>query len=117
MRDVYRKDWTDEAVVIGPDRRWVQDDYEDLNRAYPEVLLGLRVRLMTIDMVRRGSLMGRAPVKIVVFDGCQRERGWRDAWHQLLPLKYIRGTRIEFWYVHRGIGVWKMDLTGAYPPV
>lgn len=97
-------EYTDLAVVLGPNVRWVEDDYEDLQRFAPEVLLGYRVRLTTIDSVRSGHTRGLRIDKIVVLEGPEM--------YETRALQAVREIRfsqvgayfpkVEWYRVHRG---------------
>ncbi len=97
---ILRMDYTDLAVVVGPNVRWVEYDYEDICRYAPEVLLGYRVLLTTAAQVTHGYLRGRRPVKIVCVDG----PGMGDP-RFVNDLGYYRAfsTRVEWYRVHRGL--------------
>lgn len=107
-----RNRYTDVCLVIGPNRRWVENDYEDLLR-HTTALLGYRVEVATVDEVTHGRLRGIRPTKIIVSDEVWRSYRWQKA---RAMLGYVTG-RIEVWHVHRGEGVWKVgdltDLAGA----
>lgn len=103
--------YTDFCVVLGPNVRWVEDDYEDLNRAYPEVFLGYRVLLTTPRDVRR-SVMGRRPPTRVVVVGEEardaKSRDWNNALNELHDYQSLADYGdMQGWHVHRGTGIWR----------
>lgn len=94
-----RLDYTDLAVVVGPNVRWVEFDYEDLCRYAPEVLLGYRVLLMTFDQVERGGLRGRRPLKVVMLEGPGvLSHRWR---RELAQVSLDLDVKFEWYRVHR----------------
>ena len=99
---IQHREFSDLAVVIGPNVRWVQDDYEDLQEFAPEVLLGYRVLLTTPDDVRIRSTAGLRIEKIVVLDGISRSRMWQRALVELESrLVASEFPKIEWYHVHR----------------
>lgn len=97
MRGLQRPEWTDLAVVLGPNMRWVEHDYDDLVRHAPEVLLGYRVRLATTT----DRLWGYQIRKLVILDGPYRSQDQtriEDAVVQTLT----RGGKVERFNVYRG---------------
>lgn len=102
--------YTDEVIVVGPNVAWTLADADDLYRAFPEALLGYHVELTTVDSVARGmALRGMRPSKIVVLDGCQRERNWNRAWLEIkMHMAVADFGKIEYWHVHRGEGIWRI---------
>lgn len=96
---VLNPDWTDLALVLGPNTKWVEDDYEDLQRFAPEVLLGYRVRLA----VPTSELRGMWVRKLVLLRGLdmgdyRTARAVEDAVHSIVP-----GGKCEWYRVHRGL--------------
>lgn len=105
---IQHPEFTDLAVVIGPDVRWVQDDYEDLQRYRPEVLLGYRVILATPGTFHRKT-WGRWVTKFIVLDGTFRNPGWYRCHNDMyMTLERYPWARIEQWHVHRGDGVYQI---------
>lgn len=101
-----RPEYTDLALVVGPNLAWVEDDYEDLQRTYPEVLLGYRIRLMTVQQVAQGRVHGMRPTKVIWLDGCERNPFWKQARNVLQASTAVTPFgRVEEWHVHRGCGV------------
>jgi hypothetical protein len=100
--------YTDWCVVVGPNMRWVEDDYEDLMRTFPEVLLGYRVHPTTVDHLLAGKYW-RAPKKIVVLAGVHLHQRWSIAYREIEQYRAVHGTKIEHWFVHRTEGVWRLD--------
>jgi hypothetical protein len=102
--------YSDLAIVLGPNLRWAENDTDDLQRWYPEVLLGYRVRTMTVDTASRGRLRGSSPRKVVILDGCQNEPRWISTKYDVAILRDVLGpSNVEWWHVHRGDGIYRMD--------
>lgn len=105
--------WTARCFVIGPNLRWTQVDYEDLQREYPEVFLGYSVWLLTPEMISRGMGWGVQmgwPGKIVLLHGLLGFRpAWEDSYTEQIDMWKALGAKIETWYVQRGYGIWRMD--------
>lgn len=94
--------WTDLAVVVGPNVAWVQADVEDILTYRPEILLGYRVKMMVPASM---SLRGFHVMKLVVLytpDYSVRER--RDL-HVMASLTRAYGGKVESWFVHRTHGI------------
>jgi hypothetical protein len=98
-----RRDWTDSAIVTGPTLRWIEDDYEDLRRAHPEVLLGYNVRLVPWSTLG-GYLRGLILSKLVILDGGQDFPP--EAMREVERQRQL-GAQVEQWVVHRGVGIWR----------
>lgn len=94
--------YTDLAVVLGPNLRFVQFDFEDLQRFAPEVLLGYRVRLATVDSVSRGALRGLYISKLVILDGISQARDFHIAYNEARVCLALSGGKVETYRVHRG---------------
>src|SRR5690349_4275774 len=74
LGQIRRRDWSDLAVVFGPNMRYVEEDYADLMQHAPEVLLGYRVMLATSQT----NIRGLRVQKLVILDA---EYGmWDRAW-------------------------------------
>lgn len=103
-------EFTDLALVIGPNVRWVECDYEDLQRYRPEVLLGYSVRLLTAEDMLKGKHHGRRPEKVVLLSA---EYDSREAWRLRDEIHYAVSSgyfpKVETWYVHRGRGIWQVS--------
>jgi hypothetical protein len=97
--------YTDLAVLMGPYARWTEDDYEDLVHQVPEVFLGYRVLLTTVDLAPQ-HLRGRRLHKAVISDAATLTGRFTNAMGALLPaLVPTEGTpRYEYWYIHRAGG-------------
>jgi hypothetical protein len=104
------KEFTDLALVIGPNARWVEDDYEDLQRDQPEVLLGYRVRLYTAFDIERGQHRGTRPEKVVLLDAPFRDDSQWERVHQEVQACLASGyfPKAEVWHVHRREGIWRI---------
>ena len=92
---VRRPEWTDLAVVLGPNTDWVSAAYDDLTRFAPEVLLGYHVRL-AVPLTR---LEGYIIRKLVILEG-----------FSMLDWSFIQrariqtgmyGGKVEWYRVHR----------------
>lgn len=95
-----RRDYTDLMVVVGPNARWTEVSTNDLRKVHPEVFLGYRVRLMTLDEANRGMMRGMRLSKVLVLEG-ERYTGVPD----LSPLAaetWLNGATFEVWRVYRG---------------
>lgn len=105
-----RTDYTDLAVVIGPDRRWAEEDYLDLVDQCPEVLLGYRVMPMSAREVISSPLRGRPVAKVVLLEGVYDRliSTWADRLQRELRRWEALGTKIEAWHVHRVRGIWRI---------
>lgn len=107
---ILHPEFTDLAVVIGPNARWVEDDYEDLQRSRPEVLLGYRVKLLTPWDINRNGLKRWMPVKIIVLHGSEETIQWHNVRNELKAyLENFEWARVEYWHVHRVKGVWQFS--------
>jgi hypothetical protein len=94
--------WSDLAVVMGPNVRWTEDDYEDLQRYAPEVLLGLRVLLCTpADALRKTR--GRLIHRVILLDGLDFDPHTNRAVDDVTFGARTRfpEARIEWYHVHR----------------
>lgn len=94
---ILRADWTDLAIVLGPNVRWVEDDYEDLNRFVPEVLLGYCVRLMVPDSIQ--TMQGIRLRKLVIVG--DEHVPWQASDVAKRTLYFSGGGVCEYWDVHR----------------
>ena len=96
-RWIRRRDWTDVALLVGPNMRWVEDDYPTLIRKRPEELLGYQVHFTTYDRFTR-EVRGRVVGKVVVLTGSDGPMPVDF----LMELDRLRtfGTRISWCYVH-----------------
>ena len=103
---VVHPEYTDTCVVVGPDVRWIEDDVEDLLQYRPEVLLGYRVKMVTAADAYRAA-RGQRVTKVVVLDAEYTTIGLRGI------EELVRSTHVEYfgkverWFVHRGIGIWR----------
>lgn len=101
-------EFTDLALVVGPNVRWTEDDYEDLQRYHPEVLLGYRVRLLTARDVVEGRHRGLRPEKVVVLNAAYREGPkLEDALLASVAVGFF--PKFEVWHVDRGRGTWRVS--------
>lgn len=103
--------WTDRCFIIGPEIRWTQDDYEDLQHAYPEVFLGYTVWLLTPDMIVRGMGRGVVPKKVILLHGVYGSQASQrhPFWNNDVQMWRAMGAKLETWFVHRGEGIWRMS--------
>lgn len=98
---IQRPEWTDLAVVMGPNVRWVECDYEDLVRYAPEVLLGYRVLLATPDSALR--LRGRNIRKLVLLKGLDHSnQSHCSAIQDAVAMTRMLDGKVEWFDVHRG---------------
>lgn len=101
---IHHPEFSDMAVVLGTNVRWVEDDYRDLQEHAPEVLLGYRVRLFSVDSVLRGMSRGLRIEKLVVLDG--PDMYGRRAEEAVMDLYYgqigAHFPKVERYRVHRG---------------
>jgi hypothetical protein len=112
---INRPEFTDLAVVVGPWAHWTEDDVEDLNTKYPEVLLGYRVLPTTVYDVNRGALRGRRVSKVIILDEATRMPDSARAFTEILGSmvgSYFH--KIEWWYVHRERGGIYASRTNDY---
>lgn len=106
------REFTDLALVVGPYARWTENDYEDLQRYKPEVLLGYRVILMTSTEVVNGAHRGLRPEKVIVLDAYE-EYGW-EHWRRFnneLRAAVIMGyfPKYEIWQRNlEGLGMMRL---------
>ena len=104
---VQRPEYSDLALVVGPNVRWTENGYEDLQRHHPEVLLGYRVRLFTAHDVVFGRHRGLRPEKVVVLNAAYREGPrFEDELRAAVVTGYF--PKFEVWHVHRGTGIWRV---------
>lgn len=104
-RNWKHREFTDMAVVLGPNERWVEDDYADLQHAFPEVLLGYRVLLATPQT----RLHGYRITKLVLV-GSERYDPWFErAKHDAMGWVEMNRGKTEVWYVHRMHGIHRVD--------
>lgn len=99
-----REEYTDLAVVVGPNSRWVADDYDDLCSQAPEVLLGYQVRLATPNSVAE-IMRGRVVSKLFLLHGpysvndrraiedAESAVVWRDISSEWLAVHRTHGVR------------------------
>lgn len=93
--------WTDLALMLGPNLRWVEEDYEDLQHAYPEVFLGYRVLLATPNT----NFDGYRIMKLVIVGTEDWSIKLSRATQRAARMVNSAGGKIETWYVHRGRGI------------
>lgn len=100
--------FTDLALFVGPDVRWTEEDYRDIQSEYPEVLLGYRVRLTTMANLE-WDLRGRRVQKVVLSDECRNLPRFWQIWN-ILPLYGgdLGFVKVEMWHIHRGEGIWRV---------
>ena len=97
-----KRGYTDLAVVLGPNVRWTLDDFEDLERFAPEVLLGYDV-LLGVPHVFRGSLRGHRPTKVVLLNHPNKQPEWYRAVEDLRWMQHGDVAHWEEYRVHRGM--------------
>jgi hypothetical protein len=97
VKGLIRPDYTDLAVVFGPNMRWVREDYDDLQKHAPEVLLGYRVRLAT----PYDRLWGFWITKLVLLEGPYRTQDWSRIQDAVVQTE-LRGGRVETYNIYRG---------------
>lgn len=108
---IWQPEYTDLLVMVGPDKRWVETDFEDLHDAHPEVFLGYRVLLLTVDQVERGATRGRVPERIVWLEDNDRHLGSNRAYQELVhSLSGSHFPNVQWWNVHRARGIYRTDL-------
>lgn len=108
---IWRPEYTDLLIMVGPNKRWVEDDFEDLHAAHPEVFLGYRVLLLTVDQIRDGAIRGRRPERVVWIDDNDRYHGSSQAYQEMLhTLPSSHFPDVQWWHVHRVHGIYRTDL-------
>lgn len=96
----FDKGYTDLAVVYGPHRRWVQQDYADLQRHFPEALLGYNVLL--VSPASLVSLHGRTFSKVILVG----DPSYTDESFARLNIGMMRADfpHVEKWNLNPGRG-------------
>jgi hypothetical protein len=99
---IQHPEYTDLAVVMGPNVRWTEYDYLDLQQHAPEVLLGYRVLLMTPDSAPH-KLRGRWIKKLVLLKGLEHKHPRiRHAIQDAIFMTEIADGKVEEYDVYRG---------------
>jgi hypothetical protein len=99
-------EFTDLAFVVGPNARWTEGDYEDLQRYMPEVLLGYRVRLFTEQDILQGRHRGYRPEKVVLLEGTYSGNRFYAEVRYAVSMGHF--PKVEWWHVHRARGIWRV---------
>lgn len=99
-----RRDYTDLAVVMGPNMRWVENDVYDLMRYRPEVLLGYRIRLV----VPNNAIRGLQIKKLIILEGPYSKQQERQMMDAVYMVEFWEFGKIETWSVH-GRDIWRVS--------